>query len=152
MKRFAAAALASCAAMSAHAETLWVGNAFVTAATQPTCGTAANVGDYARVIFRPAGVPLGNGGNSYLAYLGQRSNFTITAVGNSFQSGINYAGQYVSSYINFGANAGGITAWALTPAAISASQQNYALTGTFANFFGVAGCTVSVQADLELMP
>ncbi len=152
MKRFIFAALATLIAASAHAETLWLGNAFVTAAVQPTCGVAATVGDYSRVIFRPAGVSLGNGGNSYFAYIGTRSSLTFYVPGNSFRPGINYGAYFLNSYVSFGGNIAGITAWTLTPPVISAVQKNYTLTATFANFFDLTGCTVSLKADLELLP
>ena len=150
--RFVAATFISSVATVAQAETLWVGNAFVTVAPQPTCGTAATVSDYSRIIYRPASVPLGNGADSYFAYIGNRADFTMTTPGNTFRSGINYGAHFVTSNINFGSNVGAITAWTLTPAVISASQTNYTLKATFANFYGVTGCTVSLQANLELMP
>ena len=150
--RLVAATFVSSVATFAQAETLWVGNAFVTVATQPTCGTAASVSDYSRIIYRPASVPLGNGADSYFAYVGSRADFTMTTPNNTFRSGINYGGHFVSSYINFGNNVGAITAWTLTPSVISASQTNYTLNATFTNFYGVTGCNVSLQANLELLP
>lgn len=152
MKRLIFAALAPLIAAPAQAETLWVGNAFVTAAVQPTCADPASVGDYSRGIFRPAGVSLGNGANSYFAYIGTRSNLAFYVPNNAFQSEVNYGAYFVNSYVSFGGNVAGITAWTLTPPVISSTQKNYTLNATFANFFDLVGCTVSLEADLELLP
>lgn len=154
MKNAALAALAALAAVSVHAETVWVGNAFVTAATAAcgpaTAGAFAAVGDFYRVIYRPAGVPLGNAADSYFAIIGQRSNFTMLVPNNTFRSGINYASRYVTSQVNFGTNGASILAWSMTPAALDASVKNASLTFTFANFFAVAGCNPTIRADLEI--
>ena len=152
MKRILVFALTVFSAPSVNAETLWIGNAFVTTAVQPTCGSAAAVGDFDRVIYRPAGGSLGNGADSYFAYIGQRANFTMTVPGNTFTAGLNYAGQGVSSFINFSSKVGGITNWTMAPPTLDASVKHATLTATLANFFTVTGCTVSLRADLELVP
>lgn len=147
---FLAAALAASAA-PASAATVWVGNVFVTAAAS-VCGASAAVGDYATLIYRPASVPLGNGANSYLAYVSPRSSFAMTVPNNTFRPLVNYAGQFVSSTLKFGTSSGGITAWTMTPATLSATTTHAQLTTTLANFFATTGCTVTLRGDLELAP
>ena len=129
---------------------------FVTAVPAPgSCinssgATVAEVGDFYRGLFRPAGAALGNGADSYLAMVSQRSSFTITVPNNSFQAGINYGSSYVSSSINFGSNTAGITRWTQVPTALAAGTANVNLTVTLANFWNLRGCTVTLQGALAL--
>ena len=137
---------------AARAETIWVGNFFITAIAESTpgkCGDAAAVGDYGKVTYRPAGAALGNGANSFFAYVGQRSHFTMYVPNNTFQRNINYASQYVTSRVNFGSNVGGILAWNASPAAFDLSTTRATLSATFSNFYGVTGCTVWMRGGLE---
>jgi low affinity Fe/Cu permease len=71
---------------------------------------------------------------------------------NTFRAGINYGALAVGSHLTFASYIAGITAWSLTPSVISASTSHYTLNATFANFYDVAGCTVSIKADLERAP
>lgn len=140
---------------AARAETIWVGSAFITAISESTpgvCKDAANVGDYSKITYRPAGALLGNGADSYLAYVGQRSNVTLFVPNNTFRAAINYSGSYVSSQLNFGTKVGAITAWTMTPATLDANTLKATLTATFTNFYGLTGCTAFWRADLERVP
>jgi hypothetical protein len=140
---------------AARAETIWVGQAFIVAKQESTpgiCGDAASIGDYSKIVYRPASAPLGNGADSYLSYVGRRTSLVLFVPNNTFRSGINYSGTYVSSQLNFGTKVGGVTAWSLTPTVLAADTLTATLTATFANFFGVTGCTVSWRADLERVP
>lgn len=140
----------------ASAQTTWIGNVFISAIPSPancvnSSGVSvAAVGDYYRGLYRPAVSGLGNGADSYLALVGQRSSFTIMAPNNTFRAGINYASSYVSSSINFGSNTAGITAWTQAPATPGAGTANITLTATLANFWNVKGCTVTLQAGFAL--
>ena len=153
MRLVLAAGLAAMVAAStpAWAETVWVGDALVTSAPS-LCGSAAAVGDYATLIYRPAGTALGNAADSYLAYVSQRANMTMQVPNNTFRSGVNYASRYVTSYIAFGTNVAGVTAWALSPPTLATTTTHATLTATLANFYGVTGCTVSIRAALERAP
>jgi|APTNR8051073442_1049403.scaffolds.fasta_scaffold54207_1 hypothetical protein len=148
--------LAAFCPAAAHAETTWIGNVFVTAVPAPdkcinsSGNPVAEVGDYYRGLFRPAGTALGNGADSYFALVGQRSSFTITVPNNSFQAGINYGSSYVSASINFGSNTAGITRWTQVPATPAPGTANVNLTATLANFWNVRGCTVTLQGALAL--
>lgn len=137
---------------AARAETSWVGTAMVLPTPPAICGTAAGTGDYATLIYRPAGAVFGNGANSYLAYVGRRSNFTMMVPGALFQAGVNYASRYVTSWIVLASNTGGVTAWSMSPATLSPSTQSATLEATFANFYGVSGCTVTLRAGLSRVP
>lgn len=141
-----------------EAATIWTGNMFVTAVPAPAkCvnssgTTVAEVGDYYRGLYRPAGTALGNGANSYLALISQRSSFAITVPNNSFQAGINYGSSYVSSTIGFGSNSAGITRWQQSPTTPATGTPNVTLTTTLANFWNLTGCTVTLQGALPLTP
>lgn len=153
----AAGALAL-APMAARAQTVWTGNMFVTAVPSPTnCinssgVSVADVGDFYRALYRPAGTALGNGADSYLALVSQRSAFAITVPNNSFRAGINYASSYVSSTVGFGSNAAGITQWQQSPTSPGTGTANVTLTATLANFWNLTGCTVTLQGALPLTP
>ena len=146
----ALATLAVCPSL-ARAETAWVGNAFILTAT-PACGNTAAAGDAQRVIHRPAGAALGNGADSYFAFVGQRANFTMMVPNNTFRAGINYAARYVSSYLNFGTANGAITAWSMSPAVMGAATNSAELTMAITNYYNIVGCNISVRADLERAP
>lgn len=136
----------------ARAETVWVGNFFVSVTPPTVCGNTASKGDTHRVTYRPAGAALGNGADSYLAVIGQRANFTMLVPNNTFAAGINYAARYVSSYLNFGSNTGAITAWSMAPAALATNSTRAELQFTFTNFYAITGCTVTLRGDLERVP
>jgi hypothetical protein len=150
MKTFAAVALLSwICSTSAHAETAWIGNAFVTTVT-PGCGTTVAEGDFYTIIYRPAGVALGNNADSYLSMVGQRSYFSMLVPNNTFRSGINYGGQYVSSQVNFGSTVGGILAWSMSPATLGLGSKHADLNFAISKFFNLSGCNAGFHADLEL--
>lgn len=142
----------------AVAQTTWIGNVFISAVPSPaSClnssgASVAEVGDYYRGLYRPAVSGLGNGADSYLALVGQRSSFTLMVPNNTFRAGINYGSSYVSSSINFGSNTAGITAWSQAPATPGANAANLTLTATLANFWNVKGCTVTLQGAFALVP
>lgn len=149
MKRLLLCALCACVApAAAQAESVWVGNFFVTSASS-ACLTSASAGDYLRMIYRPAGAALGNGGNSYLSYVGGRAGVAMTVPGNTFRAGVNYTASSVGSYITFASGSGGITAWTQSPAVLSAATTHATLSFTLANFFNLTGCTASFTGDLE---
>lgn len=154
MKSVAAAtlALSLLCAGAARAETSWVGTAMVMFTPPAVCGSAASAGDYGTMIYRPWGTALGNGANSYLAYIGQRSNFTMMVPGAPFQAGVNYSSRYVTSNIALGTNTAGVIAWSMSPSSLSASVQSATLEATFANFYNVSGCTVTLRAALSRVP
>lgn len=151
MKTIAAIALLTLVStIPAQAETSWIGNAFVVIAPQPACGNTVTTGDFYNIIYRPAGEVLGNGADSYLALVSQRSNFTMLTPNNTFRGGINYAARYVSSQINFGSSVGGITAWSMSPVSLAVNVRDANLTFTITNFFKIAGCNPTFRADLGL--
>jgi hypothetical protein len=151
LRWFATAAVAVSVAMPASAETLWVGNVLVTAATDQ-CGSAAEEGGYFRSVYRPAGVPLGNGANSYLTYLGQRSSYAMTVPNNQFQFGVNYTASGVTSEIKIVSKAGGITQWVQNPVSVSTNTTFITVTASIANFFAVTGCTATFQGHYVRVP
>lgn len=133
----------------AHAETVWLGNAFVTQ-VEAVCGNAASVGDFQTAIYRPAGVPLGNDADSYFALVSQRANFTMQVPNNTFRAGINYGSRYITSQLKFGSNVGGILNWTMSPQVLDTTVKQAKLTFTIANYFGVKGCTTTFQVALVL--
>lgn len=135
----------------ARAESLWVGTAFVTEATS-VCGSAATVGDFARLIYRPAGTSLGNDADSTLAYITSRASVTMFVPNNTFRANINYSGQSISSQVTITTRTGGILGWTLSPSVLATSTPRASLTARLANFFAVSGCTVSLQANLAKIP
>lgn len=132
-----------------HAETAWVGTAIVTQA-QESCGNAAQVGDFFTAIYRPAGVPLGNDADSYLALISQRSHFTMLVPNNTFRAGINYGSSYVTSQLKFGAISGAVLSWSMSPATLDLSSRNAKLVFSISNFYGVKTCNPSFRATLLL--
>ncbi|GLK79553.1 hypothetical protein [Methylopila turkensis] len=145
------AVLAGCVAAAfatgANAEIMYVGSAAVTAAST-ACGNSATVGDYARITYRPAYPAFGNSGDSYLAYVTTRASFAMTVPANTFRAGINYSGQSVGSTLNVASRAGGITAWTQAPATPATDTSSINVTATFANFWTISGCTVSLRFNL----
>lgn len=138
---------AALAAPDAKAETLFVGDTLVLSTTT-ACGTSITVGETARFTYRPAGSKLGNGGDSYLAYVANRSSFTMTVAGNLFGVGRNYAGQNVSSYLGIASVSGGITGWQQSPTKIGTGTETIELTATIANYLAINGCTVTIRSNL----
>jgi hypothetical protein len=144
-----AAAAALLSAFGAHGETLWIGNAQLIAATS-ACVNSVTVGDFFRAIYRPMGVPLGNGANSHLALLAQRSSFVMRVPNNTFRASINYVGQTVGSTIGITSKAGGILGWQESAGFGSPLVSN--VTASIANFYGVTGCTGTVRMALMRLP
>jgi hypothetical protein len=151
MKKTLAFLLLVLAPGSAAAETVWVGNSFLTSTTA-ACGSNIQVNDYARVLFRPAGADLGNGGDSYFAYLSQRSSYGMSVPGNSFQFGVNYGGQAVSSRLSLTNKAGGITQWVMNPAVPTTGTLSITLTASITNFFAIKDCTVTLVSAMQQLP
>ncbi|MFC3691354.1 hypothetical protein [Chenggangzhangella methanolivorans] len=138
---------AALAASGAEAETVFVGDSLVLSTTT-TCGTSIAAGETARLTYRPAGAKLGNGGDSYLAYVANRSSFTMTIAGAVFGSGQNYAGQNVSSYLGVATIVGGVVGWQQSPAKIGPDTETIELTATLANYLTIKGCTVTIRSNL----
>jgi len=141
------AAVAASAAAPAAAETVFVGGATIRTVTTQ-CGSAATVGDYGRLIYRPASPGLDNGADSYLAFVFNRAAYAMTVPNNTFRINVNYAGQGVGSTLNVSTKTGGITQWTLSPATLAATTPSTTLTATLANFWAITGCTVTFNAYL----
>lgn len=134
------------AVSGAKAETVFVGDTLVLSTTS-ACGTSVTVGETARFTYRPAGDKLGNGGDSYLAYVANRSSYGMTVAGN-FNAGRNYAGQGVGSSVGVSTAVGGILGWEQSPAKIGTGTGNIELTATLANYLAVKSCTVTIRSNL----
>ena len=100
MRRLLLAAAVLLTISGARAETLWVAEARVIAAT-PQCDTTAGVGDFFRAVYRPKGASIGNGADSHLALFSQRSSFWMRVPNNTFRGSINYVGHYITSTLSF---------------------------------------------------
>lgn len=150
MKRtflFLVAGLAIGAATPAGAETLWFGEGIVVARTT-ACGDSVSVGDFAKVTYRPAGATNGNGADSSLSWVASRSSHTLRVMNNSFRPAINYAGQSITSKAGYASKAGGILAFTETPG----PGTDLGIEATFANFYTITGCTVTLRAALLPLP
>ncbi|PZQ11311.1 MAG: hypothetical protein DI565_18645 [Ancylobacter novellus] len=138
------------AAGAVRAETVFVGDTQVLAVTT-NCSGNISVGETARFTYRPAGPGLGNGADSYLAYVGSRSSYTMTTPNNTFRAGINYAAQGLGSRLTLTNTTAGITGWTQNPATITTTTTSAELVSTFANFWGVKGCTATIRSNLLKM-
>lgn len=150
MRRFFLAAALLFPTMGAQAETLWIGNAFVTVAST-ACGISAKVGDFWRAIYRPAGTGLGNGANSYLSLTSSRANFAMTVPNNTFRANINYTARTVGSTVGLGTHSGGILAWTET-ANFAAVPINSGVTMRLAKFFGTTNCNATLRVFFTKLP
>jgi hypothetical protein len=143
------AALAHLTLRAAHADTVFVGNTFISAVSgTSSCTSTFQVNDTARALYRPRGSALGNGGDSYLAYVTNRSSMVMAVLNNDFRADINYSGSGVSSRAGLISKAGGITVWQQTPANIAPGTPSVAIKGRFANFFGIKDCFVEFKGNL----
>jgi hypothetical protein len=149
LKRLILAAVMLWPVCRANAETLWVGNAQVVAATPQCQGTVA-AGDFYRAVYRPMGTSIGNGANSHLALFSQRSSFAMRVPNKTFQDGVNYVGQTVNSSISVTSRAGGILNWQESEAFGGPLRSN--VVASIANFFGTTGCTGTVSMGLVRLP
>lgn len=138
------------AGSAARAETVFVGDTLVLSATS-ACASVISVGETARFAYRPAGAAFGNGADSYLAYIGGRASFAMTVPGNTFRSSVNYAGQSMGSKLSLTTGKGGVTGWTQNPATLSTSTDVAELVASFANFWAVKGCTVTIRTNLLKM-
>jgi hypothetical protein len=146
---FLAAVLAVLPMRPALAETVYVGNVFISFVSEGAqCKSTFAVNDFARAIYRPRGAALGNGGDSYLAYVSSRSSMVMAVPANDFQASINYAGSGVSSRAGLISKAGAITVWQQTPAVVGSGTPSVTITGRFANFFGIKDCIVEIRGNL----
>lgn len=145
-----AAALATLSFSAARAETVFVGDTLVLSTTSK-CGTSISVGETARFTYRPTGTGLGNGADSYLAYIGNRSSYTMTVPGAPFRSGVNYAGQAMSSSLSLKTETGGIIGWDMKPAKPGPDTASVTLVATLANYWAIVGCTVTIRSNLLRM-
>jgi len=133
----------------AVADTVFVGNSFIDFVDGgTTCTSTFAVHDTARILYRPRGAALGNGGNSHLAYITTRSSFVMQVPGNDFQDSINYVGSGVGSRANVIASSGGITVWEQAPVEVAAGTPTVSIKGRFSNFFGIKGCFVEISGHL----
>ena len=150
MKRFIAAATVTLLTLgAAQAETVWVGNSFIDAVSGgTTCTSIFSVGDTGRLVFRPRGGALGNGGDSQLAYLSSRSAFQMIVSSGDFKTNVNYAGQSEGSTGNVGSNTGGILAWTQSPTTIGSGTPYIKVVAKFANFFRISGCSVTLRSNM----
>lgn len=148
MTRLSLAAVAILVSVAgARAETLWVGNAFVVAATQQ-CGRSAAIGDHFRAIFRPAGSDLGNGDISHLALVTVRSSFVLRTA--TFQQ-TNYVAQTIGSTLSIGSHSGAILDWQQS-SGFSGATPHANVTATFTRFFGVKNCTATLEINFAKLP
>lgn len=152
MKPFLPAAILMTLALGeAQADTVFVGNSIIDFVSgDAKCTSTFSVNDTARILYRPRGSGLGNGGNGHLAYLTTRSSFIFRVANNDFQAGVNYAGSGVGSKANILSNSGSITVWQQTPATVGPGTATVAIKGRFANFFAVKGCFVEISAYLTV--
>jgi len=137
------------AVCSARAETLWVAEARVIAVTA-ACSDTTKVGDFYRAIYRPMGTSIGNGANSRLALFSQRSAFWMVVPNNTFQFGVNYTGQIISSTITMTSNSGGLLDWQESVAFGAPASSN--VTASLANFYGAKGCTATLRMPFIMLP
>lgn len=133
----------------ARAETLWVAEARVIAAT-PQCNTTAGVGDFFRAVYRPKGASIGNGADSHLALFSQRSSFWMRVPNNTFRGSVNYVGHYITSTLSFAGVSGGILDWQESAAFGAPVASN--VTASIANFFGTKSCTATLRMPFTLLP
>ena len=133
----------------ARAETLWVAEARVIAATSQ-CGTNVSIGDFFRAIYRPKGASIGNGADSHLALFSQRSSFWMRVPNNTFRGSINYVGHYINSTLSFAGVSGGILDWQESAAFGAPVASN--VTASIANFFGTKSCTATLRMPFVLLP
>lgn len=142
------AALAAFACFGgARAETVFVGDAAVLSTT-PQCGSAILVGEAARLTYRPAGPGLGNGVDSYLSYVGNRSSFAMTTPGKAFRAGVDYAGQALSASLSLKTVTDAVAGWEQRPAELSRDTPALQLTATLGGFWAITGCRVTMRAHL----
>lgn len=139
----------------ARAETAWVGNSF--AVNAPSyCGSTIGYGDSNRITYRPAGSALGNGTDSYVAILSQRSAFVARVVGSLAKTGAAYSPLWVGSHLNIDADYNAwtskISSWTMTPATLSATTDSAEVTFTIVKYYGKTGCDVTFHANLERTP
>lgn len=146
----AAAAFLLATAGAARAETVFVGDTMVLSVTT-ACAGNISVGETARFTYRPTGAGLGNGADSYLAYVGARSSYAMTVPNNTFRAGVNYAAQSLGSRLTLTSSTAGVTGWSQNPATIGAATPSAELVATFANFWGVKGCTATIRSNLLKM-
>jgi hypothetical protein len=133
----------------AQAETLWVAEARVIATTTQ-CANTTGVGDFFRAIFRPRGVPIGNGADSQLALFSQRTSFWMRVPNNSFRFGVNYTGHIINSSLTFTSKAGGILDWSESAPFGAPAISN--VTASIANFYGTTGCTATLRMPFNMLP
>jgi hypothetical protein len=86
-----------------------------------------------------------------LALVSQRSSFVMRVPNNTFQFGVNYVGQSVSSTLSVTSRGGGVLDWQQS-AAFGTSTLTSAVTASFANFYGVQGCTGTVDVHFAKLP
>jgi hypothetical protein len=142
------AALVAVTAVSAKAETVYIGNAFIDFVSGPgSCTQTFVVGDFFRVAFRPGGGAFGNGASSHLAATGTRAGVVLRVEGGSFQTPQNYAGQIVSSSNTIASYSGAITVWQQT-AGNELGVPTIKFKGRFSNFFKLTGCFVELRGKL----
>jgi hypothetical protein len=149
MKRFLLAAATLLMIGGARAETLWVAEARVIAAT-PQCAETVEVGDFFRAIYRPMGVSIGNGANSHLAIFSQRSSFWMRVPNNTFRDHVNYVGHFIKSTLSYGGASGAILDWQESAAFGAPAASN--VTTSIANFFGTKQCTATLRMPFTLLP
>lgn len=143
------------AASVAHAETAWVGNAFATIAPS-YCGTSVGAGDSYRIVFRPAGTTLGNGADSNLALVGQRSVFAARVANGLFKTGATYTPLWIGSQLNNDKDNSSwtstIASWTMTPTTLATTTDSAELTFKIVKLWGKTGCDVTFHANLERAP
>lgn len=145
-----AAAFAALASNAANAATVWIGNGFIEAVSGgSTCTSTFTVGDFGRMLFRPRGGPLGNGGDSNLVYVTNRSAFQMQVQNGDFQTGATLVNQSEGSTGKIGTGTNQVTSWSQGPAGtIGTGTETIKVVGKFTNFFRITNCNVTIRMHL----
>jgi len=166
MKRtLAGAALFLFLAQPAHAITVWQGDMFVTSISETVAGKCAavnlQVGDFARGIFRPKGLPT-NGTSDLLSLVFGRSAIQLaptTPAGGSLNAATKATVRVIygsAGYLQFTGNDLSPTT-TVNPPTLTTSTPTVAITIKIANIFSSAvatpsGCTPTFTGTLAKRP
>ena len=135
---------------------VYQGVAFVTAVTSACTTNKIAVGDYYTMIFRqqprPGNTVYGGG----IQFNSERSAVSYvmpanTALNGGVQNQPSVSGYGASSEAGPYSFTGGFDL-AISPATLTSTTQVVIMKGTFANFFGYTGCTITIRAALPLRP
>ncbi len=142
------------AAGAATAPTVWEGEVFTTLATGACVAAGNNVGDFSQTIFAPGGLP-GNGASDVIAFFTPRGGAvqfqpTTGTLGTAATFNMTILGHDASSAVIPNVTLGQI--FTVTPSTISSTTPAITLTGTYSNFWGIAGCDITFQGTMQKRP